>query len=70
MALTDEQLEIISDAMVPLFQYLEEQVIIDVAKRIKESMAYTRTAELEAESMQRLGYSPARIRKEAMKIIK
>ncbi len=70
MALTDEQLEIITDAMVPLFQYLEEQVIIDVAKRIKESMAYTRTAELEAESMQRMGFSPARIRKEAMKILK
>lgn len=70
MALTEEQLEIISDAMVPLFQYLEEQVIIDVAKRIKESMVYTRTAELEAESMQRLGYSPVRIRKEAMKILK
>lgn len=70
MALTDEQLEIISDALLPLFQYLEEQVIIDVAKRIKESLAYTRTAELEAQSMQRLGYSPARIRKEAMRILK
>ena len=70
MALTDEQLEIISDALVPLFQYLEKEVIIDVAKRIKESLAYTRTAELEVENLQRLGYSPARIRKEAMKILK
>lgn len=70
MALTDEQLEIISDALVPLFQYLEKEVIVDVANRIKESLAYTRTAELEVESLQRLGYSPARIRKEAMKILK
>lgn len=70
MALTDEQLEYISDALIPLFQYLEEQVIIDVANRIKESMAYTRTAELEAVNMRKLGYSPARIRKEAMKLLK
>lgn len=70
MALTDRQLEYISDALVPLFQYLEEQVIIDVAKRIKDTLAYSRTAELEAESLQRLGYSPAKIRRAAMKILR
>jgi len=70
MALTDKQLEIISDALLPLFQYLEREVIADVAKRIKNSLAYTRTAELKVESMQRLGYSPAVIRKEAMKLLK
>lgn len=69
MALTDEQLEIISDALLPLFQYLEKEVIADVAKRIKNSLAYTRSAELKAESMQKLGYSPAKIRSEAMKIL-
>lgn len=69
MALTDKQLEVISEALLPLFQHLEQEVIVDVANRIKESMAYTRTAELEVESMQKLGYSPARIRKEAMKIL-
>lgn len=67
--LTDEQLEIISDALIPLFQYLESAVIADVAKRIQGSLSYMRTAELEAENMQRLGYSPARIRREAMKIL-
>ena len=70
MALTDKHLEIISDALLPLFQYLEREVIADVARRIKNSLAYTRTAELKAESMQRLGYSPAVIRKEAMKLLK
>ena len=70
MALTDEQLEIISDALVPLFQYLEKEVIVDVARRIKASMAYTRTAELMAESMQRMGYSPVKIRAEALKLLK
>ena len=67
--LTDEQLEIISDALIPLFQYLEHEVIVDVAKRIKASLAYTRSAELKAESMQRMGFSPARIRREAMKLL-
>lgn len=68
--LTDEQLEYISDVLRPLFQYLEHEVIVDVARRIKESLAYTRTAEIEAQSLSRLGYSPARIRKEAMKLLR
>ena len=70
MALTDEQLEIISDALLPLFQYLESQLIIDVAKRIRDTMKYTRTSEIMAGSMQRLGYSPAKIRSEAMKLLR
>lgn len=68
--LSEEQLEIIIAAIQPLFQYLENEVITDVAKRIQESLSYTRTAELQAISMRELGYSPARIRKEAMKLIK
>lgn len=67
--LTEEQLEYISDALRPLFQYLEHEVIVDVANRIKETLAYTRTAEIEAQALQKLGYSPSRIRKAAMKIL-
>ena len=69
MALTDKQLEIISEAIQPLFQYLEKEVIADIARRIKKTLTYTRTAELQAMSMQKLGYSPAKIRKEAMKLL-
>lgn len=69
MALTDEQLEIISEALLPLFQYLEKEVIIDIARRIKKTLTYSRTAELQAMSMKELGYSPAKIRKEAMKLL-
>ena len=67
--LSDEQLEIISAVLQPLFQYLEKEVIVDIARRIQKTMTYTRTAELQALSMKKLGYSPARIRKEAMKIL-
>lgn len=69
MALTDEQLEIISDTLTPLFQHLEKEVIADVARRIKKTLTYSRTAELQAMSMRELGYSPAKIRKEAMKLL-
>lgn len=68
--LTEEQEEIISAALSPLMQYLEHEVIVDVANRIKESLSYTRTAELQAIAMRELGYSPAKIRREAMKLLK
>ena len=68
--LTEEQEEIISEALQPLFQYLEHEVIVDVANRIKESLSYTRTAELQAIAMRDLGYSPSKIRSEAMKRLK
>ncbi len=67
--LSEEQLEIISEAIEPLFQYLEKEVIVDIARRIQKTLTYSRTAELQAMSMQKLGYSPTKIRKEAMKIL-
>ena len=67
--LSEEQLEIISEAITPLFQYLEKEVITDIARRIAKTLTYSRTAEIQAMSMAKLGYSPARIRKEAMKIL-
>ena len=65
--LTDKQLEYISDVLVPLFQYLESEVIADVAQRVKATMAFTRSAELEAQALYELGYSPAYIRRVVMK---
>ena len=65
--ITDRQMEYISDALVPLFQYLESEVISDVAQRVKATTAFTRTAELEAQALYELGYSPAAIRKKVMK---
>ena len=67
--LTDEQLEYISAAIVPLFQYLEKEVIAEIARRIAKTLTYSRTAELQAIAMMKLGYSPAKIRKEAMKML-
>lgn len=68
--LTDEQKEVIGAALLPLFQYLEGWVIADVARRIKNTLMYTRTAELEVMALQKLGYSPKRIRAEVMRILR
>jgi len=68
--LTEEQIEILGRTLAPLFNYLEQEVIISVAERISESLSYTRTAELQAIAMRELGYSPARIRSEAMKLLR
>lgn len=68
--LSEDQLEIISEAIQPLFQYLEHEVIVDIARRIEATMSYSRTAELKAIAMYDLGYSPAKIRAEALKILR
>lgn len=68
--LSEEQLDVLSGALAPLYQHLEAWVIADVARRIRNTMMYTRTAELEVQALQKLGYSPARIRAEVMRILR
>lgn len=68
--LTDDQLDVLAGALTPLFQHLEAWVIADVARRIRNTMMYTRTAELEVQALQKLGYSPARIRAEVMRLLR
>lgn len=50
-----------------LYQDLEDEVIADIARRVKKTGRYTETAELMAKSMREQGYSPEQIRKEVMK---
>ncbi len=68
--LNDEQLEIISESLVPLFDYLEHEIICDIARRVKGAMMYTRTAELQAMEMRALGFAPAKIRAEVNKLLR
>lgn len=68
--LNDLQLEILSDAIRPLFQYLEREVILDIARRVQKTMTYTRTAELMAMDMQKMGYAPNKIRADVMKVLR
>lgn len=68
--LSDEQLDVLGETLSPLFDYLEQQVITDIARRIGKTMEYTRTAELQAMELKRLGFSPNEIRKKAMNILR
>ena len=68
--LSENQLEIISEAITPLFDYLEHEIIADIARRIAKTLTYSRTAELEAISLKKLGFSPNKIREKAMEILR
>lgn len=65
--LTEEQLEIYGGVLVPVFQQLEQDIIADIARRVRKEERWTETAELQAEELRRLGWSPYRIRIEVMR---
>lgn len=71
MSLTPEQIDVIADKyLVGLFQEMEQDVLADIARRVRKTGRLTETAELMAQAMSRQGFSPAEIRAEVMKIIK
>lgn len=68
--LTQEQIEALTDKyLIKLFQQLEHDVIVDIARRVRKTGRLTETAEIMAREMRDLGYSPSEIRKEVMKTI-
>lgn len=70
MSLTSEQIDVIADKyLVSLFQEMEQDVLADIARRIRKTGRLTETAELMAQSMMNQGFSPREIRAEVMKII-
>lgn len=69
MALTEEQLELLGNRLVPLFQQFERAVINDVARRLVKTGRLTETAEIMAETLRDKGFSPSAIRTQVMKLI-
>ena len=53
-----------------LYQQLEDEVIGDIARRVKKAGRYTETAELMAKSMVEQGFSADKIRAEVMKVLR
>ncbi|MBD8915967.1 MAG: hypothetical protein EGR77_08255 [Pseudobutyrivibrio sp.] len=53
-----------------LYQQLEDEVIGDIARRVKKTGRYTETAELMAKSMVEQGFSADKIRAEVMKMLR
>lgn len=68
--LTEKQLELFGDRMAGLYQAFEQDVIADIARRVKATGRYTETAELMAQSMHNAGVSPQKIRAEVMKTLR
>lgn len=53
--------------MIGLFQELEQEVIGDIARRIKKTERYTETAEIMAKAMAEQGFSASKIRADVMR---
>lgn len=53
-----------------LFTSMEDEVTADIVRRVKKTGRFTETAELQAKSMHELGYSPAKIQAEVMKMLR
>lgn len=70
MALSEEQLELLGERLVPLFQRLESAVIADIARRLRKTGTLTETAELMAKALRTKGFSPAAIRAEVMAFVR
>lgn len=68
--LTENQYEMLGDRIAALYQALEQDVIADIARRVKRTGRFTETAELMAKAMMQAGKSPAQIRKEVMKVLR
>ena len=49
---------------------MEDEVIADIARRVKKTGRYTETAELMAKSMEEQGYSAEKIQAEVMKMLR
>ena len=66
-ALSEEQIDVLIDKyIIGLYQSLEDEVIADIARRVKKTGRYTETAELMAKSMVEQGYSSEKIQAEVM----
>ena len=60
---------LIDKYIMSLYQDLEDEVIADIARRVKKMERFTETAELMAKSMVEQGYSAVKIRAEVMKYL-
>ena len=59
--LSDYQKEQLSAEIIPMFQDLEQDTIQDIARRLRKAKRWTESAELQAKSLESLGYSPSEI---------
>ena len=68
--LSDRQKEQLSAEVVPLFQELEQDIIQDIARRVRKESRWTETAELQAKALEAMGYKPMEIRNKVLRELK
>lgn len=68
--LTDEQTDIFGERLVPIFQELENAILADIARRVSKEKRWTETAEIQAEALRELGWSPYKIRIAVLKALR
>ena len=67
--LTENQLEMLGDKAAELMQEAEQDIIADIARRIKKTGRFTETAELRVMALRKAGWSAQKIRVEVMNIL-
>lgn len=67
--LTEEQIEMFGDRGAAVFQAAEQDIIADIARRVKKTGRFTETAELQAMALRAAGCDTQKIRAEVMKIL-
>ena len=67
--LTENQLEMLGDKAAELMQEAEQDIIADIARRIKKTGRFTETAELRVMALRKAGWSTQKIRVEVMNIL-
>lgn len=71
MSLSQKQINILVDQyIIGLYDELEQEVIADIARRVKKTGRYTETAELMAKAMRDQGYNTAKIQRQVMKTLR
>lgn len=68
--LSDKQKEQLAAEVVPLFQELEQDIIQDIARRVRKEKRWTETAELQAKALEAMGYKPMEIRNKVLRELK
>lgn len=68
--LSDKQKEQLAAEVVPLFQELEQDIIQDIARRVRKEKHWTETAELQAKALEAMGYKPMEIRNKVLRELK
>lgn len=67
--LSDEQIDIFGEGFTDILQKLEDDIIADIARRVRKTNRFTETAELQARYLRDLGWSPYKIRIEVFRLL-